>query len=61
MVSTLLNTVYSVVVLVVALAGLAIVLRIGGTGSEGSTRMELTAVAVALFVIGLVASILGYI
>lgn len=48
-------------VLVVALAGLAIVLRIGGTGSEGSTRMELTAVAVALFVIGLVASILGYI
>lgn len=61
MVSTLLNTVYSVVVLVVALVGLAIVLRIGGTGGEGSTRMELTAVAVALFVIGLVASTLGYI
>lgn len=61
MVSALLNTVYSVVVLVVALVGLAIVLRIGGTGDEGSTRMELTAVAVALFVIGLVASTLGYI
>ena len=59
MVSALLNTVYSVVVLLVALVGLATVIRIGGTGSEGSTRIELTAVAVALFVIGLVASTLG--
>lgn len=61
MVSTLLNTVYSVVVLLVALGGLVAVLRVGGTDSEGSTRIELTAVAVALFVIGLVASTLGLI
>ncbi|WP_435062483.1 hypothetical protein [Halobaculum sp. EA56] len=60
MASTLLNTVYSVVVLIVALGGLAIVLRASGAGPEDTTRMELTVVAVALFVIGLVASVLGY-
>jgi len=60
MVSALLNTVYSVVVLAVALGGLAIVLRASGEDSEGTMRMELTTVAVALFVIGLVASTLGY-
>ena len=60
MVSALLNTVYSVVVLLVALGGLAVVLRASGEDSEGTMRMELTTVAVALFVIGLVASTLGY-
>lgn len=56
MVSAPLNTVYSVV----GLVGLTVVLRVGGTGGDGSTRMELTVVAVALFVIGLVASTPGY-
>ncbi|SHG73743.1 hypothetical protein [Halobaculum gomorrense] len=60
MASTLLNTVYSLLVLVVALGGLAVVLRASGADPEGTTRMELTVVAVALFVIGLVASTLGY-
>ncbi|UIO99537.1 hypothetical protein Hbl1158_13570 [Halobaculum sp. CBA1158] len=61
MVSALLNTVYSAVVLIVALVGLVVVLRASGEGSDGTIRMELTTVAVALFVIGLVASTLGYI
>lgn len=60
MVSPLLNAVYSVVVLLVTLGGLVVVLRASGAGPEGTTRMELTVVAVALFVIGLVASTLGY-
>lgn len=60
MVSALLNTVYSVVVLLVALGGLAVVLRASGEDEDGTLRMELATVAVALFVIGLVASTLGY-
>lgn len=61
MASELLNTLYTVLVLLVALGGLAVVLSAGDSGEGSSTRMGVTAAAVALFVIGLVASTLGYI